>query len=211
MLLPWPYRASHPEDAKMGRLDRLVQRSRERKPEDFARIGRIDHTIVPQPRAREIGMTFALVLRAHGRLERGLLVCAPGTTLGVDGVTPDRGEYRRRLLPTHDRDPGVGPHPQEARVEGAPAHSVISGAVRPADNDRELGYPGAGNRGHHLRPVLGDPTRLVFSADHEAGDVLEEDEGDPALAAELDEMRGFERGLRVQHAVVGDDADRITA
>src|SRR5205814_9140819 len=84
MLLSWPYRASHPEDAKMGRFDRLVQRSREREPEDFARIGRIDHTIVPQPRAREIGMTFALVLRAQGRLERGLRVCAPGTTLGVD-------------------------------------------------------------------------------------------------------------------------------
>src|SRR5207253_6465503 len=46
-------------------------------------------------------------------------------------------------------------------------------------------------------------------ADHEAGDVLQEDERDPALAGELDEVRALLRRLREEHAVVGEDPDRI--
>ena len=45
-------------------------------------------------------------------------------------------------------------------------------------------------------------------ADHEAGDVLQEQDRHVALVAQLDEMRALERGIREQHAVVGDDPDR---
>mgnify|MGYP003693573395 CR=1 FL=1 len=41
----------------------------------------------------------------------------------------------------------------------------------------------------------------------EAGDVLQEHERDAAQVAQLDEVRGLERRLGEQHAVVGDDAD----
>src|SRR6202043_1142848 len=57
--------------------------------------------------------------------------------------------------------------------------------------------------------VLGDAARLVFAPDHEARDVLQEDERDAALRAELDEMRALERAFREQNAVIGDDADGI--
>ena len=46
--------------------------------------------------------------------------------------------------------------------------------------------------------------------DHEAGDVLQEQQWDAALVAQLDEVSRFERGLAEQHAVVGDDADRVS-
>jgi hypothetical protein len=63
--------------------------------------------------------------------------------------------------------------------------------------------------GHHLGAVLGDAARLVFLAHHVAGDVLQEQQRDAALAGELDEMRRLERGFGEQHAVVGEDRDRV--
>jgi hypothetical protein len=48
---------------------------------------------------------------------------------------------------------------------------------------------------HHLGAVLGDAAVLVLAADHEAGDVLQEQQRDLALAAQLDEVRGLERAL----------------
>ena len=58
-----------------------------------------------------------------------------------------------------------------------------------------------------LAPSLAMPRALVLPADHEAGDVLQEDQRDAAQVAQLDEVRRLERRLREQHAVVGDDAD----
>ncbi len=50
---------------------------------------------------------------------------------------------------------------------------------------------------------------LVFAADHEAGDVLQEDQGNAALGAQFDEVGALQRAFREQHAIIGDDADRI--
>jgi len=58
-----------------------------------------------------------------------------------------------------------------------------------------------------LAPSLGDAAGLVLPADHEAGDVLQEDQRDAALAAQLDEVRALQGALGEQDAVVGDDAD----
>ena len=59
-----------------------------------------------------------------------------------------------------------------------------------------------------LAPSLAMPPRLVLAADHEAGDVLQEQQRDAALAAQLDEMRALQRAFREQDAVIADDADR---
>ena len=56
--------------------------------------------------------------------------------------------------------------------------------------------------------MLGDPLRLIFPADHEAGDVLEEQQRNAPLARQLDEMRPLHRRFAEQHAVVGEDRDR---
>ena len=71
-----------------------------------------------------------------------------------------------------------------------------------------FGHDRVGDGVHHLRAVLGDAAALVLPADHEAGDVLQEDQRDAAQVAQLDEVRGLERRLREQHAVVRDDADQ---
>ena len=76
--------------------------------------------------------------------------------------------------------------------------------------DRQLGHPGARDRVHHLRAVLGDATGLVLATHHEPGDVLQEDQRDLALVAQFDEVRALQRRLREQDAVVRDDPDRVS-
>src|SRR5690606_30109913 len=56
---------------------------------------------------------------------------------------------------------------------------------------------------------LGDAAGLVLLADHETGDVLQEQQRNAALAGQLDEMRTFLRRLGEEDAVVGQDRDRI--
>src|SRR3546814_7220487 len=49
---------------------------------------------------------------------------------------------------------------------------------------------------------------LIFAADHEAGDMLEEQQGNAPLAGEFDEMRALLRAFAEQHAVIGQDRYR---
>ena len=180
------------------------------RPERQARAvsRRVDDPVVPQARGGVVGMALALVLGADRRLERALRRRAPAAAAALDAVAPHGGEHVGGLLAAHDADARVRPHPQKARSEGAPAHAVVARAEAAADDDREFRHLRARDRGDHLRAVLGDAFVLVLAPDHEAGDVLQEHERDAALAAELDEVRAFERGLGEQDAVVGDDADR---
>ena len=60
-----------------------------------------------------------------------------------------------------------------------------------------------------LAPSLMMPPLLVAAADHEAGDVLQEDERRVGLVAELDELRALLRRFGEEDAVVGEDADRV--
>src|SRR3546814_13164554 len=55
--------------------------------------------------------------------------------------------------------------------------------------------------------MLGNAFGLIFSADHEAADVLEEEQGDAPLLRQFDEMRALDRALAEQHAVVREDRD----
>ena len=58
-------------------------------------------------------------------------------------------------------------------------------------------------------PSRAIPACLVLAADHEARDVLEEDERDPPLARELDEVRALLRRLGEEDPAVREDADRV--
>src|SRR5882672_9391986 len=199
----------HPENAEPGLFDRRVERGGDRECQRSSRFLRCNDSVVPQPRGSVVRMPLALVLFEDGALELLLLLLAPAAVLRLDAVALDGCEHRRRLLSAHHRDARVRPHPQEARRERAPAHAVVAGAEGAAENDSEFRHAAAGNRGDHLRAVLGDTARLVFFPDHEAGDVLQEHERDVPLAAQLDEVRALQRRLGEQDPVVRDDAYRI--
>src|SRR5690606_914657 len=113
------------------------------------------------------------------------------------------------LFTAHHGNAGVRPHPQEVRAVGAAAHAVVARAERTADQYGDFRYVGTGHGHDHFGAVFGDAFSFVLLAHHEAGDVLQEQQRDVALAAQLDEVRAFLRGFAEQDAVVGDDADRV--
>ena len=80
-------------------------------------------------------------------------------------------------------------HPQEARRVGAPTHGVVSSSECATGDHCELRNGGRGHGVDHLCAVLCDATFFVLAANHEAGGVLQEDDGDAALFAQFDEMR----------------------
>src|ERR1700730_16521898 len=182
---------SHPEDAELRRTDRLVHRRRQGKRQRRARVDRVEDAVVPQPRRGVVGMALAVVLLADRLLKNFFLFLRPRLAPRLDVVAPHGGEHARRLLTAHHRDARAGPHPQEARPKGAAAHAVIARAVAAADDHRAFRHADGRDRGHHLGAVAGDAAGLVFAADHEARDVLQEEQWNAALATQFDEVRGF--------------------
>src|SRR4029450_9603526 len=111
--------------------------------------------------------------------------------------------------PPHPRSAAGPPPPTAGAASPRPAHAVVARPERAAGDDRELGHLCAGDGGHELRAVARDPARLVLLADHEARDVLQEDERHAPLAGELDEVRALRRRLAEEDAVVREDPDGV--
>ena len=84
-------------------------------------------------------------------------------------------------------------HIHSWRGDSPAAHAVVAGAEAAADDDRELGHLRVGDGHDHLRAVAREAAVLVLPADHEPGDVLQEHERDPALAAQLDKVRALKQ------------------
>ncbi len=115
-----------------------------------------------------------------------------------------------QLLAAHDTDTSVGPHPEEPRAVCAAAHAIVSRTVAAADDNGELGHVGAGDSSHKLGAVLGDTLTLGSRADHEARNVLQEDERDTTLRAKLNKVGTLHGGRGKENTVVGDDANLLT-
>ena len=77
-----------------------------------------------------------------------------------------------------------------ARRPGVPAAAGSHRAVTAADDEREHWHARVRDGVHELGAVLGDAAGLGVPADHEAGDVLQEDQRHIALAAELHGVEG---------------------
>ena len=187
--------------------NRRVIRRRDSERERLSCVHRVQDAIVPEPGGGVVGRPFAFVLVEDRTADGLLLFGAERLALARELVALHGGQHASGLLSTHDRDAGIGPHPEKARIVRASAHSVVAGAERAANDDSKFRDDRVGDGVHHLRPVLRDAASFVLPPDDEAGDVLEEDKRDAALIAQLDEVRRLERRLGKQHTVVGDDAD----
>src|SRR5690606_25652103 len=192
----------HAEDAEAGGFDRSVQSGGKRKGEYASGVAGADNAVVPETRRGVVGVPFVLVLLADRRLEGFLFLGAPAAAATFNAVAPHRREHAGRLFAPHDGDAGIRPEVKHARAKGASAHAVVSSAEGAADDDGELRHRGRGNRRHHLGSMAGDAFVFVLAADHEAGDVLQEDERDPTLAAQFNEVSAFLRRFGKQDAVV---------
>ncbi len=153
-------------------------------------------------------MPLPLELLANRRLELFFRSGAEGFAAALQRFAFDRGQDAGRLFAAHHRGAGVRPLKQKARAVGAAAHRVVACAKAAADDHRVLGNRRARHGGHELGAVLGDSAGFGGLAHHEAGDVLQEHQRYAFAAAQLDEMRAFQRTLGKQNAVVRQDSDR---
>src|SRR5271170_564470 len=86
----------------------------------------------------------------------------------------------------------------------------MAGAERAADLQRELRHICVGDGLDHLRAVLDDPRSLRLDADEIAGRVLQEDNPQAGLTAQLDELARLGGAGGVDRAVVADQPDRAS-
>ena len=126
------------------------------------------------------------------------------------GLLPgDDGEHAGQLLGSHHGDAVVGPAEDEARVVGPAGHAVVAGAVGGAHHERDHRDAAVAHGVDELRTVLDDAALLVAGADHESGDVLQEQDRHVHPVAQLDELGALVGLLAEQDAVVGEDAHGI--
>src|SRR5262245_45448716 len=173
-----------------------------------SRLARINDSVVPQPSRSEINIRLFLYLVFEHLLRHRLLrfvylnACA-GRRFAFDDVL-----LAGELWSAHHGDAVVGPGEDESRVVGAAAHGVIARAVTPADHQRDGGHGRIRDRVDQLRAAADDSLLFVTAPDHKACDVLQEQQWDVLLVAQLNELRAFFGGFGDQHAVVAQDADQ---
>lgn len=126
------------------------------------------------------------------------------TLLGSNGL-----HNLGKLLSTHDCGSRVGPCEEESGVVSTATHTVVTGTVGTTNDDSEPLNTRANDSVDELGTVLGNTTSLGLRSDHEARNVLEEDQRDITLLTELDEVGALQRRLRVQGTVVGKDANLV--
>ena len=190
---PTKQQISHPKHPEPRLpLDPHLRRP-QRLPQHIPRMARRNHPIIPQPGTPKNRRTLPLDPLRQPDIH----------------PLPHRRHHTPQLLTPHHPDAGIRPAPQEPGPVRPPAHAVVAGPETAPDEDGEFGHGGAGDGRDELGAVLGDARVLGFAADHEARDVLEEEERDGALGAELDEVGAFEGGGGEEDAVVGEDADGV--
>ena len=100
----------------------------------------------------------------------------------------------------HDGVARRGPREDEARIVGLAAHGVVSRAEAAAEDHGDFGHDAVGDGVDHFCAGADDAAPLGVVADHEAVDVVQENQRDEVLIAVQDEARGFFGGLGVDDA-----------
>ena len=190
---PGKIQTLHPKNPKLRilALHTTPTRSIQPHPQHLARMTRGNNAIVPKPSSSKQDIALTLDPIPQPRVD----------------LLPHGLHHRTQLLRPHDTRLSRRPRPQKPRTIRATTHTVIPRACTGTHDDGELRDIRTRHSGDEFSAVLRDPAFLGILADHEAGDVLEEDEGDVALAAELDEVGALEAAFGEEDAVVGDDAD----
>src|SRR6185437_1067756 len=104
------------------------------------------------------------------------------------------------LFAAHDGDAGCWPGVDKTGVVGLAAHRIVTCTVGVADDDGDLGDDGIGDGVDHLGAILDDTGMFASRAYHEAGDILQKDEGDLFLVAVHDKTGGLIRAVVIDHA-----------
>ncbi len=112
----------------------------------------------------------------------------------------DFGESVGGSVSAHDGEFGGGPGKHEAGIVGLATHGVVARAKTAADDHGNFGDDAVGYGVDHFCAGADDAAPFGVFADHEAVDVVKENERDAVLVAIHDEAGGFLGGLGVDDA-----------
>lgn len=138
-------------------------------------VGGVDDAVVSNASGGVVGVVLFFVLLFDWGFEGFFFFRALLLVLVLDAVALDGGQHICCLLAVHDIDVGVGLYLQKVGAVGAVAYVVVVCAKAAANDDGELGYCSCCYGRDYFCAVVGDVFVFVFAADHEVGDVLQED------------------------------------
>src|SRR5690554_4487991 len=186
-----------------------VKGGRQAQGNHFPGLGRVDDAVVPEAGTGVVRVALVFVGVDDRLLEFSFFLGAPFLALALHAFPANSGHNAGGLFAAAHRDAGVRPHPEEIRAVGTAAHAVVASAEGATDQYGDLRYVGTGYGHDHFGAMLGNAFGFVFLANHEPGDILQEQQRDVALAAQFNEVGAFLGGFAEQDAVVGDDAHRV--
>src|SRR5207249_9318435 len=79
---------------------------------------------------------------------------------------------------------------------------IVAGAVRAAEDDRDLGHDAIGDDIDQLGAGTNDSGLFRIAADHEAVHILKEEQGKPGLVAVHDKAGGLVGAIHIDDAAV---------
>src|SRR5262249_45945893 len=200
----------HPEHTEPRFFSRRIHCRRYPEGEHHARIRRIDDAIIPQPSRTVIGIPLLGVFIQYRLHELALLVGRHRFAMSLELVDFHLKQHTSRLLASHYGNPCARPHPELSRPVSPAAHSIISSAVRAADDDCKLRYGGVRNCIDHFCAIFRNPALFELLSHHKSSNIFQKYQLNVALRAKFDEMCSFQCALRKQNTIVADNADRIS-
>mmetsp|Transcript_9976 Transcript_9976/g.23612 ORF Transcript_9976/g.23612 Transcript_9976/m.23612 type:complete len:204 (+) Transcript_9976:120-731(+) len=193
----YPPPNSHSKNARLGLVGFTSDPpgNRQRASQDDPSVGRRDDGIIPETSGGKIRRRLAIKLLLNWMTKFSLLLLRPAITPRFDPIPLHGGQHSRCLLSSHHPNPSSGPHIKETRTVGPTAHAVIASSKTASQYESDLRNLCRRHRIHKLRSILGNTFVLIFLADHKTGNVLQEEDRNTSLTAELHKVCCLESTL----------------
>jgi len=121
----------------------------------------------------------------------------------------NKRKYLGSLLATHNGDLCAREHKHEARGVSSTAHTIVTSSVRCTKDCCNLRYICVSYCAYKLCTVFSNTFRLYFLSDHEASNVLQENDGYLSLWAELNKVSPLHRAFTKQDTIVRYNTDWV--
>src|SRR5262245_38134627 len=173
---------SHAENAVVWRCQRLLHSHGDGQAQDTPGLQGVENTVVPEPRRGVIGRALMLIQVESRLLESPLCVLGHEClTRFAELLLLYRKEHASSLLATHHRDAGTGPHEEQTWRVRPSAHAIVASSKGASHDQGKTRYLRIGHGHDHFRAIFGDAATFSLHADHEAGAVLQKQNGHLAL------------------------------
>src|SRR5437764_5254492 len=171
-------------------------------------IAGIDNAIIPYVSGGVEGVGLAINLFLNRPTHHCVCHFIVRLTRMGRSSTTHNGHNSPKLFATHNGNAMIGPGKNEARIERAPRHTIVTSAITGPNHQRDMWDCRVGDSVNKLGSILNNAAFLIKRADHEAGNVLQKENGDGAGIAQLDKVCPLLCLLGKENTIVSEHANR---